>query len=552
MRLNPFAPSRRKVFFFTGDLDGVVFRAHSCGNGRFIQGTPGLDLEICFRLHKCKSSLSIFIYQDNLRRWLRAIPSLRDHLGNDLFGPVVSINLLLPRYPEMSAKFDQDRREGRSFDALDLFVHHFLREGSVFAAFGLEHLHKSGLLTDAHLHDILSQSRSMSKDLDLLDEAVDEIDERDIKGPNRSLRFVDDLFQSQLPTAIRQREAQERRNMAHWLLAKVAISCQKLLDASTMQNASAGVMAFANQVGTSASVWKSGTRVIRDVCEGYKPRSLSDIVSALQVANAMEEIISLSGLGYSMVEFIDDIPRWASLLSPDDQHLFFEIASHLWGIPASTVAQVMDSFARPLMSLQGIVEHLVRISGLSDHGSGNSHQLQTLRQQYLFDARPTITCEKGPTLTEWNPLPKPAVQEIPPTNTPRPPDPEDCSPSESSHLTALSPATTILSPLLITATPGSTTMGTSVDETVYCEHCNSTFKLGKNGRRGQASNLQKHVKIHHPETILDYRRVIYNCRYGCGTRDPNKSNIKAHENKHCANRKGKQPRCHGKWRQTIT
>ncbi|QYT04092.1 C2H2-type domain-containing protein [Trichoderma simmonsii] len=103
---------------------------------------------------------------------------------------------LLPHYPEISVKLDQDRREGRSFDALELFIRHFLREGSAFATIGFEHLHKSGILTNLHLHDILSQNRPMSEDLDLLDEAVDEIDERDIKGPNNPLSFVGEPIQS--------------------------------------------------------------------------------------------------------------------------------------------------------------------------------------------------------------------------------------------------------------------------------------------------------------------------------------------------------------------
>jgi hypothetical protein len=133
------------------------------------------------------------------------------------------------------------------------------------------------------------------------------------------------------------------------------------------------------------------------------------------------------------------------------------------------------------------------------------------------------------------------------------PGPADSSPSvfstpgTSSSVTAISPLSTT------SATNDPTSTGASMDETIRCEHCNSKFKLGKNGRRGQTSNLRKHMKIHHPEELLDYRRVIYKCRYNCGTADPNKWNIKVHEEKHCAvNKKGKQPRRHGKWRQAAT
>ncbi|PNP58082.1 hypothetical protein THARTR1_02240 [Trichoderma harzianum] len=362
MASDQFAPSRRKAFVFIEYLEEGVFEAHSCGNGRFTQGPPSADLEICFRLHKNKSLLTIYILEENLIQWLRAIPLLRDHIGNHFFGLsicIISMDRLLPGYPEMSAKFEQDRGEEHSFDALELFVRHFLHEVSVFATFGLEHLHKSGILTDVHLHDILSQIRPMPGNLDLLDEAVDGIDERDIRGPNKPLSFVDEPFQSQLLTATRRREAQERRTMAHQLLAAVANSREKLIDAYITQDASAKFIAFLNQVGTAKSIWGGGTRAIRDICEGYKPCSLSDIVSALQVADAMRSVMPSSRLRYSTKEFIDDIPRWASLLRLDDQHLFFEIASYLLGIPASTVAHEMaDSFMHLSMPLRDIVEHL--------------------------------------------------------------------------------------------------------------------------------------------------------------------------------------------------
>lgn len=121
--------------------------------------------------------------------------------------------------------------------------------------------------------------------------------------------------------------------------------------------------------------------------------------------------------------------------------------------------------------------------------------------------------------------------------------PATCAPSVSSNRTTSSSTT---------YKPSSSTTTAKHGGTIQCAHCNAKFQLGKNGRRGQTSNLRKHIKIHHPETIPGFQRVIYQCRHGCGARDPNKSNIKAHESKHCAKRKGKQPRRRGKWRQTIT
>lgn len=211
---------------------------------------------------------------------------------------------LLPHYPKMSAQFDEDRREGRSFDTLELFVRHFLREGSVFVAFGLERLYKREILTDLHLRDIFRQNRSISEDLDLLDDAVDEVDERNIKGLSNSLRSVNEPFQSQLLTAIRRREAQERRTMARRFLAKVANSRQKLFEAYIMQDLSSEFIEFVNQIGSCVDVWKSGTRAIRDIREGsiFNTCSLSDIVSALRVADAMRSVVPSSRLGCSNEE----------------------------------------------------------------------------------------------------------------------------------------------------------------------------------------------------------------------------------------------------------
>ncbi|KAJ4860213.1 ankyrin repeats (3 copies) domain-containing protein [Trichoderma breve] len=835
MSLEQLASSQRKAFVFIEDSTVGFFKAHSCGNGRFIQGDPSADLEICFSLHKNKNSLIVHIHDDNLLQWLRAISSLRGSLRNNSPGPFISMDRLLPRYPEMSAKFNQDRREGHSFDALDLFVRHFLREGStkpsakltspisrgqfsptssgmspprsqlqaaieerdpvavdkvlatylafvdtktlylamhyyeetvfrlllkhgaqvggddIFAkllysaakaglmdavqlllaydankeggdscisttalngaasgghleiiqylveekganingneymcplARAIKYRHKhiidylldagANVLSDKYLvllprlvrtkqiglDEILGRFRTGMNDdardrlfltavsrgrLDIvrylvaaganvnpdtrhcsllswsyprravfvrqnglvrfgrsieeaknfplcgrehspplavaasngyleivrclveagadvnpythhrgdsiakdsrcirphyspLAAAVSEghldivrylvaaganvnpdtrhcraaegssICHREHSSPlavaaskgyleivrclveagayvnpyNSTMKYAictrprysplaaaiksnksevaqflssigaalsknegkgsvlddsDDLYPSILSgkprDTFKRREAiagiraRDRRTMARKLLAKVAKSCKKLLDASATQDASAGVIAYVDQLGTSASIWERGTRAIREIYEGYKPRSLSDIVSALQVANAMRAVVKTSGLGYSKKEFINDIPRWASLVSPDDRRLFFEIASYLWGIPASTVAyELADSLASPLMSLQDMVKHLVRTPGLFDLGSGNSYRLQTLRQQYSFEMSPTNICERNPTLAEWHPLPKQTVQESPHTDAPKPPDPE--------------------------------------------------------------------------------------------------------------------------------
>lgn len=86
---------------------------------------------------------------------------------------------LLPYYLELKEKFNQDRIQGLNFKALNLFVLHFLRDRSIFAIFGLEDLYQAGTLTEVHFRDFDSWDwdYSMSKDLDCLDEIVNELHE---------------------------------------------------------------------------------------------------------------------------------------------------------------------------------------------------------------------------------------------------------------------------------------------------------------------------------------------------------------------------------------
>lgn len=89
---------------------------------------------------------------------------------------------LLPYYDELKEKFNQDRFQGLNFKALQLFILHFLPDRSIFAIFGLEDLYQAGTLSDVHFRDLDSWDWdwdcSMPKDLDCLDEIVNELDER--------------------------------------------------------------------------------------------------------------------------------------------------------------------------------------------------------------------------------------------------------------------------------------------------------------------------------------------------------------------------------------
>lgn len=75
------------------------------------------------------------------------------------------------------------------------------------------------------------------------------------------------------------------------------------------------------------------------------------------------------------------------------------------------------------MFLQELVNNLVRISGLFDHGSGGScdpGRLQSLRQKHLSARR--YTSETRLPLTEWRPSSAPEVQSSVHSDEPKPPD----------------------------------------------------------------------------------------------------------------------------------
>lgn len=129
--------------------------------------------------------------------------------------------------------------------------------------------------------------------------------------------------------------------------------------------------------------------------------------------------------------FVDDIPRWASLLSLDEQPLFFEIASHLWGVPLGLGGQEQGAtFDRDeaLNVLQALVNNLISTSGLFKDWSGNfdgSFRLQSLRQRHLRETNARNVGEERIPLDLWRPSPKPEVAGNLHIGDPKPPDPEE-------------------------------------------------------------------------------------------------------------------------------
>jgi hypothetical protein len=120
--------------------------------------------------------------------------------------------------------------------------------------------------------------------------------------------------------------------------------------------------------------------------------------------------------------------------------------------------------------------------------------------------------------------------------------PRSSSSSQDTQFTASASPSAIT-----TTTPGSTISNDTADRSVSCKQCGRRFKLGKKGKAGQASNLGKHMRAYHPDALPNHKATIYECQYGCGRRDPAKSNIKIHEQRHCPRRKGKISRRNRKY-----
>lgn len=141
--------------------------------------------------------------------------------------------------------------------------------------------------------------------------------------------------------------------------------------------------------------------------------------------------------------FIDDIPRWGSLLTLNDQRLFGEIASLLWGARPSDDAQGQSKpfkLDENLNFLQELVTNLVETSGLFDRaseGSESSSRLQNLRQKYLSVRHYRDTRERRLSLAEWCPLPPREEQRSLHSDAPKPPDP-------GRHLSVLSRITVLM------------------------------------------------------------------------------------------------------------
>lgn len=120
---------------------------------------------------------------------------------------------------------------------------------------------------------------------------------------NNNVTNVKAIDLEDCPTAVAI-QAQERRTRLRQVFAKIGSSCKSLLHARASQSASPELRIFVHEAGTEATrtVWRRGTRAIRSIVDGRLPSSVPDIVSILQVANAMRSALPPSGLVCSKEE----------------------------------------------------------------------------------------------------------------------------------------------------------------------------------------------------------------------------------------------------------
>lgn len=120
---------------------------------------------------------------------------------------------------------------------------------------------------------------------------------------NREVTDEEDVELEDCPT-VAAIQAQERRTRLRHVLEKLGNSCKILLHAGASQDASTKLRAFVHEAGTGAprTIWRRGTRAIRSIVEGRLPSNVPDIVSILQVANAMRLVAPSSGLVCSTKE----------------------------------------------------------------------------------------------------------------------------------------------------------------------------------------------------------------------------------------------------------
>ncbi|KAF4964212.1 hypothetical protein FSARC_7846 [Fusarium sarcochroum] len=406
-------------------------------------------------------------------------------------------------------------------------------------------------------------------------------------------------------------QAQERQRTGRNLLAKVSKSCRKLLDAGGEHTASAEFVSFTKQIGTSSSSWKKGTRAIRNIVEGYLPSHISDIICSLQVADAMQSVVPSSDSICSEQELrslrnrllsrppssgVQDrgarLHQWHPIDQGEIQETFGKDEAEppdpgdsIRVIERITVLMAGAIFGAVLLFLC-CARFNFAVSFPYDSSAGTWHDwasnrilvrncfiLATYLASFSLEETGCLINDDDPTYevdesmvngqsyhpifndlehlaAEW--LSEESDQQIAAyasiiasdnlTNDAL----TNGSSKSSTYVTTPLPAAATSSSVSLD-TPNPVAVSPQQTATVHCPRCQKPFSLGKNGRRGQTSNLGKHMRLYHPEDVPNHTRVVYRCKHGCPYKDPVKSNVKAHENRHCSKRKGTKPRKNGKY-----
>lgn len=148
--------------------------------------------------------------------------------------------------------------------------------------------------------------------------------------------------------------------------------------------------------------------------------------------------------------FINDIPRWASLLSLQDQRLLDEIVLSIWGTTIPT-QQSGRSFtcAQTLEFLQELVGNLVRASRPVDHDprsswASGSYRLPALRKRHTSGKESDSPGEERLSLRKWKPFPSLDILESAHVDRLEPSEPEPPEPEPEKELSVLARITVLM------------------------------------------------------------------------------------------------------------
>ncbi|OCL03979.1 hypothetical protein AOQ84DRAFT_381079 [Glonium stellatum] len=141
----------------------------------------------------------------------------------------------------------------------------------------------------------------------------------------------------------------------------------------SVPSASEAFAAFGKTSQPYRNIWKEGVPAMRKLISGRLPHGLREIMSCLQVADAMRlagsnrNIYGEDMAECSREEFVNDLTRWGSLLSQDEQSLFDEIISAVWekGSDPLDSPFIPADLGDTLSYFQKLVANIISQAGIS-------------------------------------------------------------------------------------------------------------------------------------------------------------------------------------------